>query len=180
MQSPLGANGVSYLYIGQSHILPVLAEGGVFVNRHDLRLLVASPFYGDFELMDSGHFTHHPGFSEGGPGVADLLSIDIDHKNGTHCLGLGVNYSAGHQHVANMNIGGLNGLPILHQASVGAVENLVGFPLVGADGKAAGCGRGDGSANSIPPAKSSPHAVAAVGSIPVLGRAKRHCDHGHS
>src|SRR5271169_5478313 len=115
MQGTLGTDGVSDLYVGEGHVFPVFAEGCVLVDRYDLGLLVAGSLDGDLELMDGSYFPHHPAFAEGGTGIADLLSVDVDYKNGPYGFGFGVHDSAGHQHVSHVYFGGLDRLAIFHE-----------------------------------------------------------------
>ena len=148
-------------------VFPDACERGVFVHRHNLRLLVAGALDGDFELVDGGDFSSYPGLAKGGAGVAHLLGVDVENKNRSYCFGLGIDQSAGHQHISHVYVAGLDGLTIFHQASIGAVKNLVVVSFVGADGEAVGCGGGHCSANSIPFAKNLAHAVAAVRADPM-------------
>jgi hypothetical protein len=163
VQCPLGANHVSYFYVGQSHVFPAFAEGGVFVYCHNLRLLIAGSLNGDPELMDGSDFSHDPRLAEGVTGLADFVGVDVDQKNSAYCFGFGIDYSGGHQHISHVYIAGLDGLPILHQARIGTVENLIRVPLIGADGEAAGTSRGHRSANTVAPAEGLTHAIALLG-----------------
>ncbi len=115
------------------------AMGRAFGRGNGVRGTVTAAAPGSFTIRTDEGDTYQVLYSANSHLMKDrqpITAVDVHQEDGADGLGFGVDYTAGHQHVSHVNIGGRDRLPVLHQVRIGAVQHLVCVPFVSADGEA--------------------------------------------